>query len=318
MKKIVLTTLSLLFMLTACNVKEDLDDCPGGETRIQVYVEKFQSEEDGSMPANSEAQFNTRINDLTFYLYKGDDLVEQGELDVTGVTAQTYSFAYPSLSYGDYTLVLLGNTSNNRPALRSIPDTDLVYPGYAKTEDYFRDSFDFTVEDKEVHTYTTQLKRVQGLVRFNFLNLPDYVTAIDVTLDELSSHSHRDGSYTDEYTFSRHLAESVLVRDAENAHSFTVMTYPTLDGEKSSWRVKVYRDGSDVPYYDRIVMTDLHVLRNQLLDLTVEFPDDPDDPDPTPDPDPDPEDINFYVGLNNEWDGQNLVEVPVEGPEVWQ
>ena len=305
MKKILLISLSLLVMFTACDIKEDRDDCPGGETRIQVYVEKFQHEEGRSIPENSEAQFNTRIHSIYYYLYKGDDLQEQGVLDATDISAQTYTFTYPSLSYGDYTLVLLGNTENNMPS-RSIPEMDLVYPGYAVTEDYFRDSFDFTVSDPDGHAYVTQLQRVQGVVRFTFLNMPAHITGIDVSLDELSSHSFRDGSYTDEYTFSRYLPQSDLVRDENNVVSFSVLTFPTLEDERTSWRVKLYRDGSEQPYFDRVVLTDLQALRNQLLDLVMDFGELGDGGS-----------FRYYVNLDGLWDGWHDIKVPVDGPNVW-
>lgn len=296
MKKILLTALSLLFVLTACDIKEDREDCPGGETRIQVYVEKFQSVEGASIPNNSEAQFNTHIEVMNFYLYKDDDLVEQGQLDMSTHNAQTYSFVYPALSYGDYTLVLLGNTTDNMPETRSVPDMDLVYPGYAKTDDYFRNSFEFTVEDREDHTYVTQLQRVQGIARFTFLNMPDYITGIDVALDELSSHSHRNGSYTDKYTLNRYLPYEDLERDESNTFTFSVMAYPTLSDEKTSWRVKLYRDDSEIPYYDQIVLTDLHLLRNQLLDLVMDFGQGSGTGE-----------FRFYINLNGQWDGWHNV-----------
>lgn len=305
MKKILLLSAVLLWGFTACDIKDDLDDCPGGETRIQVYVEKFQHEEGRSIPENSEAQFNTRIARMHFYLYKGDELQEQGVLDMTNVSAQTYTFTYPALSYGDYTLVLLGNTENNMPS-RAIPDMDLVYPGYAVTEDYFRDSFEFTVGDREGHAYVTQLKRVQGVVRFTFLNMPAYITGVDVSLDELSSHSHRNGSYTDEYTFNRFQPESALERDENNAHSFSVLTFPTLENERTSWRVKLYRDGSEEPYFDQVILTDLQALRNQLLDLVMDFGQLGDAGS-----------FRYYVNLDGQWDGWHDVKVPVTGPNVW-
>ena len=291
--------MSLLFVLTACNIKDDLDDCPGGDTRIHVYVEKFQHEDGKGIPENSEAKFNTRIDVVNFYLYKGGDIVDQGTLDAAGITTQTHTFDFPELSYGDYTLVLLGNTEGNMPT-RSIPDMDLVYPGYAATHDYFRDSFEFTVKDREDHAYVTQLKRVQGVVRFTFLNLPAYITGIDVSLDELSSHSHRDGSYTDEYTLNRFLPHDDLERDESNTFSFSVMAYPTLKGELGSWRVKLYRNGSAEPYYDQIVLTDLRLLRNQLLDLVMDFGQGAG-----------PQDFNFYIDLNTRWDGWHEVGGPV-------
>ena len=304
MKKILLLSAVILWGFTACDIKEDQDDCPGGETRIQVYVEKFQHEEGLTIPQNSEAQFNTRIGTMNFYLYKDGNLVEEGVIDATSISAQTYTFDYPALSYGDYTLVLLGNTENNMPS-RSIPAMALVYPGYADTEDYFRDSFEFTVSDRQEHHYITQLKRVHGVVRFTFLNMPAYITGIDVSLDHLSSQNHRNGSYTDEYTFNRYQPESALERDENNAHSFSVLTFPTLSGEETSWRVKLYRDGSQTPYYDRIVLGELEVVRNQLLDLVMDFGGG------------EGGGFNFYIDLDKQWDGWHDVKVPVDGPNVW-
>lgn len=301
MKKILLLSAVLLWGFTACNIKEDQDDCPGGETRIQVYVEKFQHEEGLSIPQNSEAQFNTRIGVMNFYLYKDGEMVEEGVIDATSISAQTYTFDYPSLEYGDYSLLLLGNTENNMPS-RSIPDMELVYPGYATTEDYFRDFFEFTVADRQEHNYVTQLKRVQGVVRFTFLNVPDYITGIDVSLDKLSSHSHRNGSYTDEYTLSRFQQESVLTRDENNTHSFSVMTFPTLPGEQTSWRLKLYRDGSELPYYDQIAATELDVLRNQLLNLGMNFGLG------------EPDGFNFFIDMDTQWDGSNGVDIPINDP----
>lgn len=295
MKKIVILLAACFYTLTGCNsVKTGASTelCPGGECRIQVYVERFQSQAGLSIPENSETQFNTRIQTLWYYLYKNGSLYQSGEIPgVTEVTAQTYLFTRADLSQGRYELVLLANTQDNMPQMRDARSTELTYPGYDRTADYFIDRFEFMVNDAENHDYITQLKRVQGIVRFNFLNLPAEATTVEVELDELTSRSYLDGGYAGEYLFTRQLPAAELQAAANDTFTSAVMTFPTMTGEQTAWVVRLYRDGETTPYHNEVVRTDLQVVRNQLLDLTMDFG----TGDGTGD-------FSFSVGLDNEWD----------------
>lgn len=296
MKRILLLASVALVSLAGCNIHDDTDDCPGGVS-IGIYVEKFQSEEGKTIPENSEALFKTRISELIYYLYRGGELAESGTIDFSGAGGQTYTFTRNSLREGDYTLVLYANTADNRPASRALPGWTLSYPGYERTKDYFSDRFGFKVEYNKQSEYVTQLKRVQDIVRFNFLNLPSYITRIEVELDKLSSRSHIDGTYTNEYKFEMALSGDDLQTNADGDLIVPVMTFPTLRDEASSWTVRLYRDGQSEPFYNDVVLADLHALRNQLLDLVMdtgaggEF--------------------SFYVNLDAKWDGSHVVGGPV-------
>lgn len=295
MKKIVILLAACFYTLTGCNsVKTGADTelCPGGECRIQVYVEKFQSQAGLSIPENSEAQFNTRIQTLSYYLYRDGSLYQSGEIPgVASITAQTYLFSRADMLPGRYELVLLGNTHDNMPQMRDAGSAELTYPGYDRTADYFMDRFEFTVSDAENHEYITQLKRVHGFVRFNFLNLPADATSVEVQLDELTSHSYINGTYDGDYLFTRLLPATELQSTATNTFTSSVMTFPTMAGQQTSWRVRLYRDGETTPYYDNLIRNDLQVVRNQLLDLTMDFG----TGDGTGD-------FTFSVGLDSEWD----------------
>ena len=52
--------------------------------------------------------------------------------------------------------------------------------------------------------------------------------------------------------------------------SFTLGTFCTLPGVRTSWRLRLYGE-DDAPLYDRVVTDTLRIECNQLIDLTARF-----------------------------------------------
>ena len=80
---------------------------------------------------------------------------------------------------------------------------------------------------------------------------------------------------------------------ARAAGSFTLGTFCTLPGERTSWRLRLYGE-DDAPLYDRVVTDTLRIECNQLIDLTARF----EEGDFRGE-------IEFSVDVDTTWDGAN-------------
>lgn len=298
MKRILLGLAAVLFVFTAC-IKKDLEECPpvipasGSTLAVNVFVERFQ----GTMPvralANTEEKFNDRIQKLQYYLYLDDKVVEKGVIEgVKDITAPSYLFMRENLAPGNYKLAFLANT--NEGIMKSVTDVldeiIVIYPGYERTEDYFVEVFPFTItETKAHHEFDALLKRMQGVVRYNFKNLGPDIRAIEIKMDGLCWHGCINGRYMEDYEITRRVDISDITKAGERNTSFFMGTFPTMENRKSSWTLKLYTEDS-YPYYDKMVTDTLQVVRNQLLDITAELND---------------AEIIFTVEVDKKWDGSS-------------
>lgn len=288
MKMKVLGILVMLLTLAGC-IKEDLDPCPVGNVKIKVYAEKFQ----GTTPKGQSARetvFKERIKHLRYFLYKGDQLKEKGIVpDLSETQGAYYLFERPNLEFGKYTLVLVCNSTQT--ALTGDPekmDNLLVtYPGCDDTEDYFFVVFPFTVDCDCETEFETDLYRMHGVIRYSFVNMPADVTGVELTIQNVCHKKFISGDYSEGIDVVKKYEWPTSV-ELDGKQQFVMGVFPTLPGSQSVYRLKLYKEGEELPFYDNVVLDNLNVMRNQLLDVKATFSDGS---------------MHFDVILDSTWDG---------------
>lgn len=262
-----------IFFFTSC-INEDLNPCPPtkGNVKINLYVEKFQNKSLDPL-VSREAAFNKRLHYMCYYLYKGDSLLEHGiESDLTTRTAPAFIFEHHDLDFGDYTLVIGGNC----PTQGILTGTGLKreelmfnYPLTGSLEDYFACVFPFTVNCDCTQEYDAGLQRVLGVVRCNFVNLPDDISEVEISLNGLTCKKAFTSDYAEETEITKHFPVHRSLRSSNQ--SYSMGTFPTIAGKRTAYRLRLYSSGKETPVFEQVMTDTLQVARNQLLELVTTF-----------------------------------------------
>lgn len=285
-------TISLFFitilLFTGC-IHETLDECPVGDVKIHVYVEKFKAVTH-NYPADMEAAFNTRIKDIHYLLFKDNALQEEGRLeDLSSFSGNSYTFERMGLDFGDYCLVLVSNCAafagGNSPS-----ELYLNYAGIDNREDYFAVCYPFTVDCNCETEYNVYLERTHGVIRYTFNNIPAEIIGIEMTMTNVGTRKAIDGDYSGQVEVTKLIPVGTLPRAADANSDITVVigTFPTTAGMRSAYRLRLFKDGEETPWYNETVTDTLTVRRNQHLDIITRFS------GLTP---------SFEVVINTSWDG---------------
>lgn len=289
MKTKVLLIIGIFFILVSC-IKEDLDPCPLGKVKINVYAEKFQNPSENALD-NVEEKIKDRIQHLRYYLYHEGKIKQKGIVsDWSAVGGAFYTLTWEGLGWGDYELVLVGNSTKNAlSGDENIADNlVLTYPGSEHTEDYFATVLPFTVNCDCELEFNAALSRVQSVIRYIFKNVPVDLTDIEVKMSRLTTQKYITGNYEGEGSaFKKY---TLLPTRAEANTIFTIGAFPTHTDTRAALNMKLFRNHEMNPYYDQIVTDTLKVKRNQLLDIITTFSDGK---------------LNFEIRMDSSWDGFN-------------
>ena len=257
-----------LLSATSC-IEEKLDPCPpqGGSVTVALRVEKFQARP-SYRPSDFEQEFGKRIG--------GD-----------------YLFRIDTLPFGTYRLAFVANAAarmmtgtTDAPEARYI-----VYQGEKNGDDHFRADVPFEVTCPCRNEFEAVLQRVHGITRFRFENIPAQIASVEVVLDNVGQRMPLCGEPDQGCEVSKRVTAAQL--RARAAGSFTLGTFCTLPGERTSWRLRLYGE-DDAPLYDRVVTDTLRIECNQLIDLTARF----EEGDFRGE-------IEFSVDVDTTWDGAN-------------
>lgn len=281
--------LFLSLLLFAGCIHETLEPCPMGDVKVNIYVEKFQAVTH-NYDTDMEAAFNSRIGDIHYFLFKNNDLVEEGRIaDTSPYTSPSYTFQRQGLEFGDYCLAIVSNCSadigGNAPA-----DLFFTYAGVDNTEDYFAVCFPFTVDCDCQTEYDTYMERTHGVVRYTFSNVPRNVSEIEMTMTNVGNRKQIVGDYSGQMEATKRIPMSAATRAVSEDNEITVMLgmFPTTAGTHSAYRLRLYKNGEKEPWYDSTVTDTLTVRRNRLLNIDTRFT------ESTP---------SFEVSVNTTWDG---------------
>lgn len=274
-----------LLAFTSC-VKENLDPCPDrGNLSVKIYAEKFLVSPPYG-PESLESRIGDRITRLDWYLYKDETLYDKGSFDEISSSADSsILFAKQQLPYGSYTLVLTGNLPSEQTSVG--PDGFfLTYPGSEKTDDYFTAVVPMTVDCNCTRSYTAVMQRVHGVIRFVFENLPERADRIETTLDNLSGRMSVSGRYDTPISETRSFGAAQI---RETAGTTIVGAFPTIDGSRTNWTVRLYEEGAQTPFLEKTAEEDFALERNRLVELAVDFSG--------------MENAHFTVTVDPEWNG---------------
>lgn len=263
----------LFLSLTAC-VKETLDSCPEGNVRINLYAEKFQTNSSGAIE-DSEEVFNKRIRYLHCILFKDNTYVLDTVIpDLSGVEGAFYTLFFPSLDFGNYQLVTIGNCSPDAMSgdLHIPGGLTLMYLGADQTEDLFASALNFTVDCDCVQEFETKLRRLLGVVRCKITNLPDNVAEAEVIIHDVNSKLGKGGLYNTNTDVSRRVPVERLNRANTKDLDIILGTFPTSAQHPASYELKFYTSGNTV-MFDQVMTNDVYILRNQLVELVTDFSD---------------------------------------------
>lgn len=279
-----------LALSTAC-IEEDLDACPpdGGALAITLRVEKFQARPPFE-PDDLEEDFAARIHSLDYLLYADQRLIEQGTIaDLQPADRGGYLLRRDALPFGSYRLAVAANvTPQMMTGSTAAPEQYyIVYQGSA-ADDHFRGDLSFEVTCPCRNEFKTVLRRVHGVTRFRFENLPAEVSAVEVSLDNVGERIPLAGEPDKACTVTRRMEAEALRARSDGA--FVLGTFSTLPGMKTTWRLRLYAADGGAPVYDRVVTDTLTIERNQLRELAARFNDST---------------IEFSVTVDTSWDGSN-------------
>ena len=163
-------------LLSASCIEEKLDACPpqGGNVAVTLRVERFQTRPP-YRPSDLEPEFAERIHSLDYLLYAEGRLIGQGRADdIRAADGNSYLFRLDTLPFGNYRLAFAANAAprmmtgtTDAPELRYI-----VYQGEKGADDHFRADLPFEVTCPCRNEFEAVLRRVYGVTRFRFENLP--------------------------------------------------------------------------------------------------------------------------------------------------
>lgn len=278
---------ALLISLGGC-IKETLDECPTGNVRVHVYVEKFQTDSE-SPTQDIEASFRTRIQYFHCLLYKDNQLVSDTVIpETSGVQQSSYTWEAQNLEFGDYQLLIIANSdpATSNGDLSTLGEYYLVYPGTDQTQDFFATTLPFTVNCDCLEEYHTKLRRLQGVVRCVFNNLPAAATEVEFSLQNLSSKAQLGKK---QYTGTTDVSKRIPIPAATSASPFSVVigTFPTPENQTTTYAIKLYSNAGSSPIYDQVVNREVKIQRNQLNQLITNFSS---------------EGLSFEVIVNQNWD----------------
>lgn len=286
----------LCLLLSVSCIEEKLDACPprGGNVAVTLRIEKFQTRPP-YRPSDLEPEFTARIHSLDYLLYADGRLIAQGRADDVGAAAgDCYLFRLDTLPFGAYRLAFAANAAprmmagtTDAPELRYI-----VYQGEKDDDDHFRADLPFEVTCPCRNEFETVLRRVHGVTRFRFENLPAEITSVEVALDNIGERMPLCGEPDRPCEVSRLIPVANLATRA--AGTYTLGTFCTLPDMKSAWRLKLYAGDASSPIYDRVVTDTLNIECNQLIELTARFKEGDFRGE-----------IDFSVDVDTTWDGSN-------------
>lgn len=288
-------TVLLALCATAC-IKESLEPCPPekAEAAVHIRAEKFLARPPYA-DKDLEENFNTRIHALSYFLYRDGVLVRQGDLDREA--ASTYSAGYTlrldGLEEGSYRLGLAANAAGQtlRATAHSPEDLFIPYMKDGNGDDSFAITIPMEVHAGEPNSFDAVLHRLHGVTLMRFENIPEDITAIEVTLSNVASRT----SITARPDTPAEVVKRIETREFPDRAqaSFAVGTFATVPGTLTSCRLKLYAEDPLVPVYDRVAAQGLTIEGNQLLQLKVRFPED------------ETGELEFSIELDTHWDGSS-------------
>lgn len=275
-------------MASSC-IEESLDSCPdeGGKVEVLLSVEKFRTQPPYG-PDDLEPRFADRIHSLGYLLYADGQLLERGTLaDAAATEGGQYVFRHDPLPFGRYRLAFVANTAPEM--MEGRPERPeayyIVYQGEGKGDDHFLAELPFEVACPISNDFESVLRRVHGVVRFDFENIPSEITAVEVTLDNVGARVPLSGAPDQ----SREVTKRVPAAQI-GAGAFTLGVFPTLAGTSTSLRLRLYGADAAKPFYEKLVTDTLHVVANQLLNVSIRF-------------EPFTGEVRFTVDVDTAWDG---------------
>lgn len=281
--------LFLSILLFAGCIHESLDPCPVGDVKVNIYVEKFQAVTH-NYDTDMEAAFNTRIQDIHYFLFKDNALIEEGRIsDCSSYTSPPYTFQRQGLEFGDYCLAIVSNCSayvgGNAPA-----DLFFTYAGVDNKEDYFAVCFPFTVDCDCQTEYNAYMERTHGVIRYTFSNVPSDISGIEMTMTNVGNKKLIDGDYSGQMEAIKRIPVNAVTRAVAENNDITVTlgTFPTTTGMRSAYRLRLFKHGGEEPWYDNTVTDTLTVRRNQLLSIDTRFTEGA---------------LSFDISVDTAWDG---------------
>lgn len=258
-----------LFFQTGC-WNENLSDCWKTDVAIHIYAEKFQANRTDQL----EDVLSTRIRTIRYFLYRDGELMEHGLIDKPEeMSGPFYTFKRNILPFGDYQLALFANAEGSAVLYGDtsrIESLMIVHPGANKGEDYFSTLYSFTVDCDCGFESDVVLYRSHGVTLYEFENLPDNITEIEVGINKVGAKLSADTTACEEAEVSYRVAVNKKKRIEK--FSFVVGTFPTLDQYKSSLNLKMYMENDpNTVVYDRLITDTVTIRRNNLLKVVSTF-----------------------------------------------
>lgn len=290
-----ITGFLLLLSVSGC-WKENLSNCWEGDVIIRVAVEKFQQRPDGELEDN----LGKRIKTLRYYLYKGDELYDQGVIDSPeALNVDELPLVFPKLKFGDYSLALLGNVDGDEVRGTEVAETlSFDYPGASQTKDYQVSYYNFTVDCDCGLNALAVLRRAQGVTQFRLKNLPDNISEIEVELNGVSQVCGADTLYGGETMAAYRVVTEKVGQD--DVAVFELGSFPTVVDGQTEVILKLYADSDPgfLAFHSRVGT--IQISRNQLIRVETDFNHDISG------------EVGFTIKINPSWDGVGGGELPVE------
>lgn len=248
---------------------EDLSECWKGDVVLSITAERFGELPDGP----SEPELGVKVKTLQYYLFdKNDNIIESGNVNNSSFSGDHYDFRFTDLAFGDYVLALTANSD----APVSNPDSwkavKLFFPEDFKA-DYFTALYDFTLNCECGYADFVKLYRSKGLVQVCLKNLPSNITRARVDISPVSSVCLPDTTYQGSTSVWNETSIE-LKESTDDAVMLSMDAFPASSDSHTEVILTLYMEGSqghEVVALHTTLTSELHVLRNQMVGIKVDF-----------------------------------------------
>jgi len=115
------------------------------------------------------------------------------------------------------------------------------------------------------------------------------VIALGVDMENVGLQKWVTGDYRDTFIANRRFDIIPVTRQAAT-EDYIIGTFPTVTDGYSTFRLSLFREGEEKAYLSQMISDNLTVVRNQLLEISVNYEDG---------------EFSFEVTMDSSWNGSS-------------
>lgn len=260
--------LTLLVTLTSC-LKEHDHNCPP-ESGVTLTVKDKNYSNASAIPGitvkDEQLPLNQYVSNFSYRLAEFGTEQPVDSLFNYGFSngEKSHPIDFSDIPSGKYVLTTYGNVSQNFSKPDASPGSVyILHPQGQEGDDLYVSKDTFQLGSSS--PYTIYLTRAKGALLVQIENLPDTVTRIDETIDNI----YTEMSDTKLYSNPGSVTKSFTIQPSDSVSLFTAVA-PTVSGRQSSLRLAFYSSKTMTPYM-YISNISLIAKRNEVTAFKFSF-----------------------------------------------